>query len=213
MSECFFWYWPTQVVPDQRPLNVCVCVCVPIDELRDEKSEWQRPRCFAFLKKASSLDLSALKAIKSTGIKIGKCVCSSLIRGEPLRLKLSCACMQLLNSTLSPLVALTVLKKICDHPRLMTNRQCLNLGLEMPPRSVVSSVKSDICLFNPAFRGCQNSNKRVCIICGVELPHIHWVLSSQWRQSTEGMLMGWLSLNLRLEFVCAFWLHIMSRHV
>ena len=30
VGECFFWYWPTQVVPDPRPLNgsVCVCVCV-----------------------------------------------------------------------------------------------------------------------------------------------------------------------------------------
>jgi len=27
-GECFFWYWPTRVVPDKRPLNGCVCVCV-----------------------------------------------------------------------------------------------------------------------------------------------------------------------------------------
>jgi len=31
--ECFFWYRPTRVVPDKRPLNgcvyVCVCVCKP----------------------------------------------------------------------------------------------------------------------------------------------------------------------------------------
>ena len=26
MGECFFWYWPTWVVLDQRPLNGCVCV-------------------------------------------------------------------------------------------------------------------------------------------------------------------------------------------
>ena len=25
MGECFFWYRPTRVVPDQRPLNGCVC--------------------------------------------------------------------------------------------------------------------------------------------------------------------------------------------
>ena len=24
----FFWYRPTRVVPNQRPLNGCVCVCV-----------------------------------------------------------------------------------------------------------------------------------------------------------------------------------------
>jgi len=32
-GECFFWYWPTRVVPDKRPLNGCwnclsVCLCV-----------------------------------------------------------------------------------------------------------------------------------------------------------------------------------------
>ena len=26
VGECFFWYRPTRVVPDQRPLNGCVCV-------------------------------------------------------------------------------------------------------------------------------------------------------------------------------------------
>ena len=26
VGECFFWYWPTRVVPDKRPLNGCVCV-------------------------------------------------------------------------------------------------------------------------------------------------------------------------------------------
>ena len=25
-GECIFWYRPTGVVPDQRPLNGCVCV-------------------------------------------------------------------------------------------------------------------------------------------------------------------------------------------
>jgi len=27
VGECFFWYRPPRVVPDQRPLNGCVCVC------------------------------------------------------------------------------------------------------------------------------------------------------------------------------------------
>ena len=27
MGECFFWYWPTWVVPDKRPLNGCVVGC------------------------------------------------------------------------------------------------------------------------------------------------------------------------------------------
>ena len=26
-SECFFWYGPTRVVPDKRPLNGCCCCC------------------------------------------------------------------------------------------------------------------------------------------------------------------------------------------
>jgi len=29
VGECFFWYRPTRVVPDKRPLNGWVCVCVP----------------------------------------------------------------------------------------------------------------------------------------------------------------------------------------
>ena len=28
MGECFFWYRPTRVVPDQRPLNGCCCCCI-----------------------------------------------------------------------------------------------------------------------------------------------------------------------------------------
>ena len=27
VGECFFWYRPTHVVLDKRPLNGCVCVC------------------------------------------------------------------------------------------------------------------------------------------------------------------------------------------
>jgi len=27
VGECFFWYRPTRVVPDKRPLNSCACVC------------------------------------------------------------------------------------------------------------------------------------------------------------------------------------------
>jgi len=28
VGECSFWYRPTRVVPDQRPLNMCVCARV-----------------------------------------------------------------------------------------------------------------------------------------------------------------------------------------
>ena len=34
MGECFFWYWPTRVVPDKRPLNGCVRVCVYVLSIR-----------------------------------------------------------------------------------------------------------------------------------------------------------------------------------
>ena len=27
VGECFFWYRPTRVVPDKRPLNGCCCCC------------------------------------------------------------------------------------------------------------------------------------------------------------------------------------------
>ncbi|CAL1535176.1 unnamed protein product, partial [Lymnaea stagnalis] len=37
---------------------------------------------------------------------------------------------ELLMTKKSPLVALTVLKKICDHPRLLSQRACLQLGLD-----------------------------------------------------------------------------------
>ena len=30
----------------------------------------------------------------------------------------------------SPLVALTVLKKICDHPRLLSTKACAQLGVD-----------------------------------------------------------------------------------
>ena len=32
MGECFFWYRPTRVVPDQRPLNGrCCCCCLRVN--------------------------------------------------------------------------------------------------------------------------------------------------------------------------------------
>ncbi|XP_067685649.1 DNA excision repair protein ERCC-6-like isoform X2 [Haliotis asinina] len=37
---------------------------------------------------------------------------------------------ELLMTSKSPLVALTVLKKICDHPRLLSTRACAQLGLD-----------------------------------------------------------------------------------
>ena len=31
VGECFFWYRPTQAVPDQRPLNSCVCLLLNLN--------------------------------------------------------------------------------------------------------------------------------------------------------------------------------------
>ena len=31
VCECFFWYRPTRVVPDKRPLNGCCCCCDFLD--------------------------------------------------------------------------------------------------------------------------------------------------------------------------------------
>ena len=38
--------------------------------------------------------------------------------------------LQLLMTKKSPLVALTVLKKICDHPRLLSTKACAQLGVD-----------------------------------------------------------------------------------
>jgi len=39
VGECFFWYRPTRVVPDKRPLNGCVCVCIFLTVLFDSISQ------------------------------------------------------------------------------------------------------------------------------------------------------------------------------
>lgn len=44
---------------------------------------------------------------------------------------------QLLMSTRSPLAELNVLKKICDHPRLLSTLACEQLGLDEEARFVV----------------------------------------------------------------------------
>ena len=50
--------------------------------------------------------------------------------------------LQLLNSSRSPLTALTVLKKICDHPRLLKNRQCEQLGMSVGGNGYVPDMFS-----------------------------------------------------------------------
>jgi len=39
VGECFFWYRPTRVVPDQQPLNGCVCGCVSV-HVTQHNSYW-----------------------------------------------------------------------------------------------------------------------------------------------------------------------------
>ena len=42
VGECFFWYQPTRVVPDQRPLNGrCCCCCCLISVINTTKMRWQ----------------------------------------------------------------------------------------------------------------------------------------------------------------------------
>ena len=45
-GECFFWYRPTQVVPDKRPLNGCCCSINTV--LLDMTYLWPH-RCASFL--------------------------------------------------------------------------------------------------------------------------------------------------------------------
>lgn len=44
--------------------------------------------------------------------------------------------LQMLMSTRSPLAELNVLKKICDHPRLLSTLACEQLGLDEEARFV-----------------------------------------------------------------------------
>ena len=48
VGECFFWYRPTRVVPDKRPLNGCVCVCACVRAcVRACVCVWARARACA----------------------------------------------------------------------------------------------------------------------------------------------------------------------
>ncbi|XP_070808224.1 DNA excision repair protein ERCC-6-like [Pituophis catenifer annectens] len=51
---------------------------------------------------------------------------------------------ELLLSTRSPLAELTVLKKLCDHPRLLSNRACSQLGLEASDYSEQDVGENDL---------------------------------------------------------------------
>jgi len=51
-GECFFWYQLTPVVPDKRPLNGCVCVCL-LHENYSSLSECMYQHCL--LKKITAI--------------------------------------------------------------------------------------------------------------------------------------------------------------
>ena len=43
VGECFFWYWPTRVVPDQRPLNGRCCCCCFVCQYQSSDWLWRPP--------------------------------------------------------------------------------------------------------------------------------------------------------------------------
>ena len=46
VGECFFWYRPTRVVLDKRPLYGCVCVCVcVISQPIHHQQQYTSPEC------------------------------------------------------------------------------------------------------------------------------------------------------------------------
>jgi len=47
VSECFFWYRPTQVVPEQRPLNGC-CVVIYFVDRNNNTLFWSFKELLAF---------------------------------------------------------------------------------------------------------------------------------------------------------------------
>uniref|UniRef100_A0A0R3WBW6 DNA excision repair protein ERCC-6 n=1 Tax=Taenia asiatica TaxID=60517 RepID=A0A0R3WBW6_TAEAS len=46
------------------------------------------------------------------------------------------------NTQRSPLVELTILKKLCDHPRLLSTQQCANLGLDVSKALPGSEIRA-----------------------------------------------------------------------
>lgn len=46
------------------------------------------------------------------------------------------------NTKRSPLVELTILKKLCDHPRLLSTEQCANLGLDVSASLPGSEIRA-----------------------------------------------------------------------
>jgi len=74
VGECFFWYQPTQVVPDQRPLNSCMCVTAV------KAVYWLVSIVLALLMHWSCLDVGICRHYRS-------CVWRSMV-GDSLKQKL-----------------------------------------------------------------------------------------------------------------------------
>jgi len=54
-GECFFWYRPTRVVPDKRPLNGCCCCSWPLCIKVDFPERLQGPFKILFFKGLNAL--------------------------------------------------------------------------------------------------------------------------------------------------------------
>jgi len=78
VGECFFCYWPTRVVPDQRPLNGCVSTnrwtdkpgskhC-PHQAVTKVKIQWDLRQCTHYYRMAMSWQRKLwMKVLKETG--------------------------------------------------------------------------------------------------------------------------------------------------
>ena len=85
--ECFFWYRPTRVVPDKRPLNGCVCVSVILFWL-SSAAVW---RCWLWLGGRKGIwsvkKTGGMLAWLSVWSEVQTCILAQLM---PLPLTVSC---------------------------------------------------------------------------------------------------------------------------
>jgi len=101
VGECFFWYRPTQVVPDKRPLNGCVCVAVTIPTQLHiiailkadiciyhptEGVKLSQPRCCSKSVQAVCIAVAVIKQLPTVGFS--SWVTHNAVRHEPQHLQL-----------------------------------------------------------------------------------------------------------------------------
>ncbi|KAH9512905.1 DNA excision repair protein ERCC-6-like [Bulinus truncatus] len=95
--------------------------------LRRTKAEVQRSRKDSLQDDSKSLQMPSLTRKNDLVIWLKLTETQQKIYQDFLALD---TVKELLMTKKSPLVALTVLKKICDHPRLLSTRACMQLGLD-----------------------------------------------------------------------------------